>query len=107
MPLVIWVHVELAEQRQFGLMWNEEESRGCKIKRSQGNLVWQIDESSPVQTLGLTKEASASEESDRSQRGFVAVVTLIFSHPDTLLRLLLLLLSRALCLSTAASSSCV
>lgn len=65
--------------------------------------MWQIDESSPAQTLGLTKGAPASEEPDRSQRGFVVSVTLIFSHPDTLL----LLLSRALCLSSAASSSCV
>ena len=35
-----------ARQRQFGLMWNEEE--GERLEKTRGNLVWQIDESSFV-----------------------------------------------------------
>lgn len=48
-----------ANQRQFRLMWNEEEKKRAserEVAKSRGNLVWQIDESSFVQSVWLTKE---------------------------------------------------
>lgn len=72
----IWVDVEwggverLQNKEKPGVIW-------C------GKLMSHLQ----LRLLDWQKEAPASEEPDRSQRGFVVSVTLIFSHPDTLLLL--------------------
>lgn len=52
------VHVGL----QFRLMWNKEEGRG--YRKSLANLVWQIDESSSLQSLSINKRARAAGASE-------------------------------------------